>query len=318
MICSACMADVPDEDVFCENCGAPLSQAATEATACLCEEMDEEGFCLQCGKRVRRPAGDHVEEALSLQFAAVSDRGQRHDRNEDRFALVQEERGLAVVVCDGVSTTSRAEVASAMVAEIVARELRSALQLEQMPNGGEVLEGAIAAAAAELNKEIGGRWSESAPSTTVVAALVRAGEITVAWAGDSRAYWVDEHGAVALTKDHSWMNAALQAGELTEEQARASPQAHAIMRWIGADADPAMGPEVVRRTVQTSGTLLLCTDGLWNYAPSAEQIAELMLEANGDALSVAQHLVAFSNAQGGRDNITAAVLRLPGPEPDVS
>ena len=60
------------------------------------------------------------------------------------------------------------------------------------------------------------------------------------------------------------------------------------------------------------GHLLLCTDGLWNYAPETEQIGALLHSENSaeDCLLAARRLIAFANAQGGRDNITAAVYRV--------
>jgi PPM family protein phosphatase len=237
MICSACVSEVPDEDVFCENCGARLGtaepvSAGLAAAGCSCgaqdDEVDEDGFCLRCGKRVRRPASDHIEEAVSVDFAAVSDRGLRHDKNEDRFALAQGGDWRIAVVCDGVSTTNHAEVASGVVAEAVRAALLDAIESGADLEAGEVLVRAITRAGEKLKEQTGAHADdEQSASTTVVAALVRGEAITVAWAGDSRAYWVDECGALALTQDHSWLNRVLSTQEMSEAEARMSPQAHA-------------------------------------------------------------------------------------------
>ena len=315
MQCSACAAAVPEDDLFCENCGVALHAAAVEGAACVCGEVDEDGFCLRCGRRVRRPASDHVEEALSAEFAGVSDRGQRHDRNEDRFGVCAGEGGYGLVVCDGVSTSQSSETASAAVVEGLVAVLAEALQAGSIAEPETVLRRAIAAGEANLVARTARVGGGNPPSTTVVAALVQDGQATVGWVGDSRAYWVDasgaEAGARALTRDHSWMNEVVASGQVTVEQARRSPQAHAITRWVGADAGEASTPEVVQVAVVGPGTLLLCSDGLWNYAPTDETMGELLREVGeGEALAVANGLVRFANERGGQDNITVIVLRL--------
>ena len=314
MQCSACAAAVPEDDLFCENCGAALHLAAAEDGVCLCGEVDEDGFCLRCGRRVRRPASDHIEQQLSADFVGVSDRGQRHERNEDRFGVCVGAGGFGLVVCDGVSTSQSSETASAAVVEGVRAVLAEALQAGSIGSMAEpemVLRRAIAAGEASLVARTARVGGGNPPSTTVVAALVQDGQATVGWAGDSRAYWVDEAGARALTRDHSWMNEVVASGQVTVEQARRSPQAHAITRWGGADAGEASAPEVVRLAVPGPGMLLLCSDGLWNYAPTDEAMGDLLREVReGDALAVADGLVRFANERGGQDNVTVIVLRL--------
>ncbi len=315
MLCAACTTDVPDDDLFCENCGVRLQPETASAAGCTCgappEELDEEGFCLSCGRRVRRPDSDHIEDVLGEDFAAVSDRGQRHERNEDRFALTRVGQISIAVVCDGVSSTSNADVASAAVSAAVVREARGAFTADAGRDPEHVLQAAVAAAAAELKVQTAVDLGDSAPSTTLVAAVVSNETITVAWLGDSRAYWIDKDGAHPLTHDHSWMNMVLASGEMTEEEAQASPQAHAITRWLGADAETASTLEFVEHKITGEGTLLLCTDGLWNYASAPATVAELINNTDGqDSLSAARKLVDYANQQGGRDNITVALLRL--------
>ncbi len=313
MVCSACSTDVPEEDLFCENCGFRLPQVSGTEETCVCgapvSEADEDGFCGRCGRRVRRPASDHIEQVISASFAAVSDRGLRHEKNEDRFAVVAEARAAALVVCDGVSATEHPEEASEAVTAVVARVVAEALRRGAVDDAGALLAEAFAQASAMLRAE--GRAGENAPSTTAVCAVLQGEEVTVAWVGDSRAYWIGAEGAELLTRDHSWMNLALDAGEMTREEIEASPQAHAITRWIGADAGEAAEPEVVRRRVMGNGTLLLCTDGLWNYLPETEALREKVQAKDGEeALEVARALVGFANEQGGRDNVTVALLQV--------
>ncbi|WP_142988465.1 PP2C family protein-serine/threonine phosphatase [Granulicella rosea] len=302
--------------------------AAAPAAGCTCgasaDEADEDGFCLRCGRRVVRPASDHVEEALSPVFAAVSDRGIRHDRNEDRFGMLQSGAWRVMAVCDGVSATRKSEIASAAVSEGLVRSLGDAVK-GGVADPELAMRQAIAAGAANLATRTPRDERENPPSTTVVAALVRTSEtgleVAIGWIGDSRAYWIDASGATPLTVDHSWLNEVVASGEMSAAAAAAAPQAHAITRWIGADAEPNLKADIVRRSFTGAGTLLLCTDGLWNYASAENALAKLVHEgaATGeDALATARRLVQFANERGGQDNITVALLHLSQPNPNKS
>lgn len=317
MHCTACATEVPDEDLFCENCGEKLSQPEGPIERCACgapaSEADEEGFCQACGRRVRRPASDHIEQVISPECAAVSDRGLRHEHNEDRFALVAADDCWGLVVCDGVSATRNPEAASSAVAETVGSFLERGLMArqEQELDAEALLREAISAAVSELTARTG-EDGEGSPSTTLVAALVCGDEVTVAWVGDSRAYWITAEQSLPLTRDHSWLNRAVDSGELTRAEAERMPLAHAITRWIGADAGEAAEPELVRHGLTEPGTLLLCSDGLWNYLQDPETLgAAVRTHSDGEAeaLHVAQALVAFANDQGGQDNVTVALLQ---------
>jgi serine/threonine protein phosphatase PrpC len=316
MHCPHCAEDIPDEDLFCESCGGRLHTAPAapaDAAHCPCgsSAIDEEGFCEACGRRVRRPPSDHIEIVLSPHFAAVSDRGQRHDRNEDRCGIFASEAGFALVVCDGVSSSRSSEAASSAVVEQVLNFLAAALVSPAAIDPSATLRIAIAQAVRSLAALRARIADDNPPSTTVVAALVQAGVATIAWVGDSRAYWLDRSGATQLTQDHSWLNEVLATGEVSAEQAGNAPQAHAITRWLGADSQGNDTPDIVQHRLTAPGTLLLTTDGLWNYAQSPAAIAALFPTPAPPAIEQARALIQFANDCGGQDNITAAILSLP-------
>jgi serine/threonine protein phosphatase PrpC len=121
--------------------------------------------------------------------------------------------------------------------------------------------------------------------------------------------------ARALTADDSWAAFMVAEGARTEAEAEAHPNAHVITGWLGADA------EEVRPHVSTfvhdpavPGTLLVCSDGLWNYLPGADDLAAVLAGASIDPaaapLDAARALVRRALDEGGRDNITVAVIPL--------
>jgi serine/threonine protein phosphatase PrpC len=314
MECPFCTATLPDDDAFCEECGKPVSAAVAAEVEPPCpncgappEEIAEDGFCDRCGHRARRPAGDHVELALSPDFAGVSDRGLKHQSNEDRFAMRQAGTGYVMVVCDGVSSSPESEVASSAVSEHVALSLEKSLLRHSVSSPERTVRVAIEEAQTALCAASAGR--QDPPSTTVVAAIVDGVDAVIGWAGDSRAYWVEAGGeARQLTADHSWMNEVVGAGEMTAENAALAPQAHGITRWLGADAGENAHPDIVRFKIPGPGWLLLSTDGLWNYAEDPAVLGH-MVDSSDPCLDIAGRLIDFANQQGGHDNITAVLLR---------
>jgi serine/threonine protein phosphatase PrpC len=151
------------------------------------------------------------------------------------------------------------------------------------------------------------------PSCTFVAAVLQEGVIVAGWAGDSRAYWLPDGGpGVQLSLDDSWASEQMALG-IPREQAEADHRAHAITRWLGADS-PVTEPRLSSLTTDgRAGWLLVCSDGLWNYCSPADDLRTLVdgSTTGPEVPPVAAALVAWANAQGGHDNITVALARVP-------
>jgi serine/threonine protein phosphatase PrpC len=157
----------------------------------------------------------------------------------------------------------------------------------------------------------------NAPATTYVSAVLTRDAVTVCWLGDSRAYWLgaDGSGAQRLTRDDSLAEELVTAGVLDAAEALDSLQAHVVTRWIGADT-AGEAAHVVRFEPPGIGVVLLCSDGLWNYAPDAADLAA-RAQPRGltDPLGTAAGLVAFALSSGGHDNVTAVLAPFPPGRP---
>ncbi|MEV8536046.1 protein phosphatase 2C domain-containing protein [Streptomyces sp. NPDC051211] len=281
--------------------------------ACRAGRVDTDGYCENCGHAQPRER-DHVEEELGS-VAAVSDRGLRHHRNEDSFAvsataLPDGSAATIAIVCDGVSSASRPDDASAAAAAAANEALLDALPRGAHPQ--EAMHSAILAAANAVNAlapEVPG--AQNAPACTLVGAVVSGGLLTVGWVGDSRAYWVpDDRAALPhrLTEDDSWAAQMVAAGLMGEAEAYADVRAHAITGWLGADAYE-LEPHTKSFRPDHPGVVIVCTDGLWNYAESAAEMASVVpVDASSRPLHSAQVLVGHALDGGGHDNVTVAVV----------
>jgi len=256
---------------------------------------------------------DHEELNLGS-VAGVTDRGIRHERNEDALALaaVQSPAGPAVVVIvsDGVSSADRPDEASLEAARTAVHELAEAA--EAGADLGAASEQAITSArdaVIALAEDAG-----EAPAATYISAVVTTDLVTLCWMGDSRAYWLfaePEPAAQQLTRDDSLAEEMVAQGMLAEADALESPQAHVVTRWIGPGARDAE-PHIAQFTPPGPGVLLLCSDGLWNYDPDGGKMATLaMPTALHNPRAAAMALLLYALEAGGVDNITVAVVPYP-------
>ncbi len=270
-----------------------------------------------------------MEEDLG-QVAGVSDRGLRHSRNEDamHFAVADTEAGpvAVAIVCDGVSSAPRPDEASWTAVNAGITLLAEGAERGEDP---EAISLAAVKAAGQALTELAG--PEGAPASTYVSAVVGPQQITVCWLGDSRAYWLAANapvpagshdtiditgGSKRVTRDDSLAEEIVAAGLATMDEAMASPQAHVITRWLGADL-PEPQAHIEQFTPSGPGVLLMCSDGLWNYRPEAAELAAMAMPAAlTRPLDAAADLAKFALDSGGLDNITVVIIPFP-PRPDA-
>jgi serine/threonine protein phosphatase PrpC len=292
--------------------------------ACRSGSVDSDGYCENCGHAQPRER-DHMEQELSA-VSAVSDRGLRHHRNEDAFAisstaLPDGSPAVVAIVCDGVSSATRPDEASLAASRAANEALLAALPLGTHPQ--QAMHEAIIAASEAVNSLADTPASHdehaphvNAPACTLVGAIVTPTLLIIGWVGDSRAYWVPVDRAsppARLTEDDSWAAQMVAAGLMNEAEAYADERAHAITGWLGADAYE-LEPHTASFKPDRPGVVVVCTDGLWNYAEAAEHLAEVVpLDAAERPLHSAQVLVGHALDGGGHDNVTVAVLPFPAP-----
>ena len=328
--CMQCGSTFVAADLFCESCGTILravrrvaipGPARSPDVPCAdCgNETYVDDYCTACGNRRAEPARDRADlDGIVL----ITDRGLEHPRNEDAAAAGivaaagEQSSAIAVTVCDGVSASADAQLAAVGASMAGVDAMLRALAGSRQA-GSAVLAGLTDASIAAAGAGLGSMDLTMAPSCTYAAATVvptEAGvEITVGNVGDSRVYWLPEPPAQAqcLTVDDSLAQELITAGIPADSEA-VQAGAHTLTRWLGADAEPTPWSDSSVRSITTTdrGLLLMCTDGLWNYLPEADDIARFCIGV--DAEAAARALVEYALAAGGHDNITVAVIPIGG------
>jgi len=294
--CPNCAAIAGRDDRCCESCGAALSEI----------------------RRAAIPTQPDRDEVVLDGVALITDRGLERLHNEDAAAagilIVGGEppSAIAVAVCDGVSTSSDAHTAAAAASKAGVAAMLAALAASRKPRSAVLAGLADAAEAAAAAGD--GVDPSDAPSCTYTAAALAltpegAVQITVGNVGDSRVYWLPEPPAPAqrLTVDDTLAQELIACGaEANSEAVHAG--VHALTRWLGADSEAEPWSESSVRTITTAGpgSLLLCTDGLWNYLPEGDDIARFC--TGTDATAAARALVEHALQAGGQDNVTVVVV----------
>lgn len=236
-------------------------------------------------------------EVVSSYYGSRTEIGNVREHNEDSLTVLPP----LFAVADGMGGHEAGEVAS----EITINTLND---LAPQSADAEALARAVVAANLNVIKAPSQGVGREGMGTTLTAAILEKERLVIAQVGDSRAYLLHNGSLQQLTRDHSLMADMIEAGQLTEAEARVHPNRSVITRAIGSD--PHMQPDLYELNVETGDRLLLCSDGICGMIEDHE-IASIMRQAPS-AQSCADQLVEAALAAGGFDNETAVVVDVEG------
>ncbi len=249
---------------------------------------------------------------LALRFALKSHPGSVRPLNEDAVGA-DPNIGL-FVLADGLGGYNAGEVASTMAVSSLLSGLGAELQRAHGTEDGNFDPGqALHDALVAMNEEIFRAALNSTiyegMATTAVVAWFLGGRLWVAHAGDSRLYRYRDGALHQITRDHSFSQELLDAGMISEDEARVLPAKNLVTRAVGAS--PSLEPEVHDYDLMPGDIVLLCSDGLTEMVSEADIRA--MVGANEhDIAQAARRLVDTANAAGGRDNCSVILVRVDG------
>ena len=246
-----------------------------------------------------------------------TDTGQVRDHNEDfvdcREPTTTDEEmrnGWLYIIADGVGGADAGEVASAYATE---RTIFHYLDDADRPDWGQRLIDAMFGANRDLRQFIVDRNDNSRMATTMVTAVIQEKNIFIGNVGDSRGYFWRNGYLQQVTKDHSLVAKLVEEGAITPEEAKGHPHENVILHSLGSEDSPRI--DLFDLTWEAGDVLLLCSDGLTKHVEDVE-LGEII--SSQSAEKATQTLISLANERGGKDNISATVVKFIGKETAVS
>lgn len=240
-----------------------------------------------------------------MKIAAKTDIGRVREQNQDSYAAGELPGGVAwAVVCDGMGGAAGGNVASSVAVKIISEKITACFH-EGMSGHSvkNMLISAVEGTNASLYDMAMSNETLAGMGTTVVACIVTNSSVYIAHAGDSRAYKHTKEGLIQLTKDHSVVQAMVEKGEITQDEAKAHPNKNIITRALGADYE--IRADFNEEILEDDDLIILCTDGLTNFVDTEEMNRVIN---SSHYYELADKLVEQANINGGGDNITVVTL----------
>lgn len=243
-----------------------------------------------------------------MSYFGLSDIGRSRKDNQDRIYLPTEKNDLKYfILADGMGGARGGEVASTAAIEVVKDFINKNIEnldFEEFTIE-EMIEQAILAANKFIyHKSLNEKEYRGMGTTLIVAVLYR-NRVYIGHVGDSRVYRIRKNIIRQLTKDHSYVQALLDQGTITKEEAQNHPQKNILMKVVGCERK--LEPDILVKGFIKDDILLICTDGLTNMVPT-EDIYETIVNGKNDVKSTCKKLIRMANENGGYDNVSAILI----------
>jgi serine/threonine protein phosphatase PrpC len=257
-----------------------------------------------------------MSDRASLDVASLSHPGMVRTHNEDSV-FVDGEAGLAVLA-DGMGGYSAGEVASGIAVNVIStgmlQELNSGRELSKvdissgLTHAALLLQQQIALANKGIYEAAQQRPECAGMGTTLVATVFFQNRVSIGHIGDSRCYRLRADRFEQLTHDHSLLQEQIDSGMLTPEQAKYSLNKNLVTRALGIEA--VVPADIAEYRVESEDVYVLCSDGLTDMV-DAEVVREIVAAKRSDLAEAAAELIDVANQNGGRDNVSVVVVRVP-------
>lgn len=243
-----------------------------------------------------------------MDYFSKTDIGRVRTKNQDRAAIVVNSKNqLLAIVCDGMGGHKAGEIASRVVMDHVTgcfkvnpyflnqEEVITWIN-ETIHQSNEIVK-----KMANINKDHEGM------GTTIVLGVAFEDKLYISHVGDSRAYYCSQDAIIQITKDHTLVNALIDQGVITEEEAKHHSQKNVLLQVLGAGEklEPSMHIQEFKE-----GVLLLCSDGLYNTVD--DKIILQIVNRKETVQQRVESLIDEANANGGHDNIGITMVEAKG------
>ena len=232
----------------------------------------------------------------------LSEKGRRAN-NEDNGGW---DAGKVYVVCDGVGGNEKGEVASEIVVNTFLEEFKT--------NADQSVNQVLSKAESKILHYLEQNPQASGMATTLALLRIRSNGIYAAWVGDSRIYQFRKGNIIFQSRDHSWVNEAVDSGIITQEESTNHPKSNIITRAIQGAQNPTQADEVQLTDIDAGDYFFLCSDGVLETWDDAELSA---LFAQDIAIQQITLKIKEECAKVSRDNYTAIIFKIEQGLPQV-
>lgn len=262
-------------------------------------------------------------QGIRLRASARTNKGRVRENNEDRVHLwsPDEQQLMLAIVADGMGGAAAGEEASRIAIETIEAGMNDGPS-HTPEDYSKLDEDDLADKLRTIVREANINIIEKAQSTpalkgmgtTITLVYARDNRAVIAHVGDSRAYFVDGHDGdiTQITSDHSFVQALIDAGYITRDEADEHPMRNVLYRALG-QADE-IDVDVYYNVLQTNDRLVLCSDGLTLHVKS-DEIARLVIESETPE-DASEKLLNLALERGGKDNISVIVIKAEGENGD--
>ncbi|HEY2963861.1 MAG TPA: PP2C family serine/threonine-protein phosphatase [Pyrinomonadaceae bacterium] len=261
--------------------------------------------------RVRRGNEDNfLVLDLSSEQTWIGADGATPPEKLTRFTLGQ--KGLVLVVSDGMGGALAGDVASRMAVDSV-REMLLGTESEEACDPQLDLVECLKNATHYANLSIHVKSQEDSRcagmGATFTGAAIRGDNLDLVQVGDSRGYVIRKDHIRLATKDQSLVQQLVDVGQISESEAETHMFRNVILQALGAQSEVA--PVTGRIRLRQGDLLLLCSDGLSGKL-RAEDIQQIVVNNQDNLVTACERLIEEANNRGGEDNITVVLARFQG------
>jgi serine/threonine protein phosphatase PrpC len=222
------------------------------------------------------------------------------------------DRGLVLVVSDGMGGALAGDVASRMAVDSVKEMLIGGEGNASCDPELDLVE-CLKNATIYANLAIHHRSQEDSRcagmGATFTGAAVRGDSLDLVQVGDSRGYIIRKDHIRLATKDQSLVQQLVDVGQISESEAETHMFRNVILQALGAQSD--VNPVVGKIRLRQGDVVLLCSDGLSGKLRS-DDIQRIVVSSQGDLPKACDLLIEEANNRGGEDNITVVLARFDG------
>jgi len=230
--------------------------------------------------------------------------GMQRKNNEDSIYTGGENAPVknVFIVADGMGGHNAGEVASSLAIDTFVEYIKENYDSENLLD--ILVEGVVKANKVVFEEAVNNE-NENGMGTTFTCVCIEDKKLYAVHVGDSRIYILGKEGLKQITNDHSFVMEMVKQGRITLEEARIHPKRNIITRAVGTEKS--IDVDTIIKEIKEDDIILMCSDGLYGMVSDADM--EKIISESKDIKQCVETLILKANENGGKDNISAIIIR---------